>query len=162
MPSSRCWNSSVRDGHESTRFARPTRLLSLEGLCNPVQRRELGQSAPLTLQVPSGRQLRLVYEPDRPPVLAVRLQEIFGWTETPRLGRGRVPVLLHLLGPNSRPVQITADLQSFWTTTYHQVRKDLRRRYPKHSWPEDPLTAEPSGGPGKKPGCAAPRLANQN
>ena len=128
------------------------KIASLEGLCNPVQRRELGHSAPLTLQVPSGRQLRLVYEPDRPPVLAVRLQEIFGWTETPRLGRGRVPVLLHLLGPNSRPVQITADLKSFWTTTYHQVRKDLRRRYPKHSWPEDPLTAQPSRGPGKKPG----------
>ncbi|MGA7497100.1 MAG: ATP-dependent helicase C-terminal domain-containing protein, partial [Isosphaeraceae bacterium] len=83
---------------------------------------------------------------------AVRLQELFGWTETPRLARGRVPVVLHLLGPNSRPVQITADLKSFWTTTYHQVRKDLRRRYPKHAWPEDPLTAKASGGPGKGPG----------
>ena len=121
----------------------------LEGLYNPAQRRELAQCAPLTLQVPSGRQVRLLYELDRPPVLAVRLQELFGWTETPRLARGRVPVVLHLLGPNSRPVQITADLKSFWTTTYHQVRKDLRRRYPKHAWPEDPLTAKASGGPGK-------------
>ena len=124
----------------------------LEGLYNPAQRRELAQCAPLTLQVPSGRQVRLLYELDRPPVLAVRLQELFGWTETPRLARGRVPVVLHLLGPNSRPVQITADLKSFWTTTYHQVRKDLRRRYPKHAWPEDPLTAKASGRPGKGPG----------
>ena len=128
------------------------KLAYLEGLYNSAQRRELAQSAPLSLQVPSGRQVRLHYEPDRPPVLAVRLQELFGWTETPRLARGRVPVVLHLLGPNSRPVQITADLKSFWTTTYHQVRKDLRRRYPKHSWPEDPLTAQAIRGPRQKPG----------
>jgi len=128
---------------------RADKVSCLESLCNPTQLRELAQSAPQTLQVPSGRKVRLDYEPDRPPVLAVRLQELFGWTETPRLARGRVPVVLHLLGPNSRPVQITADLKSFWTTTYHQVRKDLRRRYPKHSWPEDPLTAQPSRGPGK-------------
>ena len=76
-------------------------------------------------------------------MLAVRLQEIFGWTETPRLAGGRVPLLLHLLGPNYRPVQITNDLKSFWATTYFQVRKDLRVRYPKHSWPDDPLTATP-------------------
>jgi ATP-dependent helicase HrpB len=97
------------------------------------------------LLIPSGRHARLVYEPDRPPVLAVRLQELFGWTETPRVARGRVPVLLHLLGPNYRPVQITSDLRSFWATTYHQVRKDLRGRYPKHAWPEDPLQAQPPG-----------------
>ena len=101
-----------------------------KAVSHPAQRRELAQSAPLSLQVPSGRQVRLTYEPDRPPVLAVRLQELFGWTETPRLARGRVPVVLHLLGPNSRPVQITSDLKSFWTTTYHQVRKDLRRAIP--------------------------------
>jgi len=123
----------------------------LESLCNPSQTRELAQSAPQKLQVPSGRSVRLIYEPDRPPVLAVRLQELFGWAETPRLARGRVPVVLHLLGPNSRPVQITADLKSFWTTAYHQVRKDLRRRYPKHSWPEDPFTADPTSGPRRKP-----------
>jgi ATP-dependent RNA helicase HrpB len=76
-------------------------------------------------------------------VLAVRLQELFGWTQTPRIAGGRVPVLIHLLGPNYRPVQITEDLASFWATTYFQVRKDLRTRYPKHSWPEDPLTATP-------------------
>ena len=97
------------------------------------------RSAPLALTVPSGKQVRLTYEPGRPPILAVRLQELFGWTETPRVARGRVAVLLHLLGPNNRPVQITDDLRSFWTTTYHQVRKDLRGRYPKHAWPEDPF-----------------------
>ena len=128
------------------------KVACLESLYSSAQQRELALSAPQSLQVPSGRQVRLIYELERPPVLAVRLQELFGWTETPRLARGRVPVLLHLLGPNSRPVQITADLRSFWTTTYHQVRKDLRRRYPKHAWPEDPLTAQASGGPRMKPG----------
>jgi ATP-dependent helicase HrpB len=122
----------------------------LQGRLSPQQRRELDQSAPPSLQVPSGRQVRLTYESGRPPVLAVRLQELFGWTETPRLARGRVPVLLHLLGPNNRPVQITSDLRSFWSTTYLQVRKDLRARYPKHSWPEDPYTASPMAGPKRK------------
>jgi ATP-dependent helicase HrpB len=122
----------------------------LQARLSPLQRRELDQCAPLALQVPSGRHVRLSYEPDRPPILAVRLQELFGLTETPRLARGRVPVLLHLLGPNYRPVQITSDLRSFWTTTYHQVRKDLRARYPRHSWPEDPFTAMAASGPKRK------------
>ncbi|QEH37875.1 ATP-dependent RNA helicase HrpB [Aquisphaera giovannonii] len=122
----------------------------LDGLLSYPLRRELAEGAPRTLTVPSGRQIALHYEPGAPPVLAVRLQELFGWTETPRLARGRVPVLLHLLGPNHRPVQITADLRSFWATTYHQVRKDLRARYPKHSWPEDPLKAEAIAGPRRR------------
>ena len=107
----------------------------------PAQVRELSQSAPEALTIPSGRHARLSYEPGRPPVLSVRLQELFGMLDTPRLARGRAPLLLELLGPNHRPVQVTSDLRSFWTTTYHQVRKDLRNRYPKHAWPEDPLTA---------------------
>jgi len=123
------------------------KIAFLQGRLTPMLRREFEQGAPSSVEVPSGRQVRLAYEPDRPPVLAVRLQELFGWTETPRLARGRVPVLLHLLGPNHRPVQITSDLRSFWTTTYHQVRKDLRTRYPKHSWPEDPFKAAPIAGP---------------
>jgi ATP-dependent helicase HrpB len=99
--------------------------------------------------VPTGNHIRLDYPQQKtdaaidPPVLAVRLQELFGMTQTPRIAGGRVAVRLHLLGPNYRPVQITDDLQSFWSTTYFQVRKDLRVRYPKHSWPEDPLTAKP-------------------
>jgi len=113
----------------------------LVGMLSPDQARELDQSAPETLTLPSGRRVRPSYEPGRQPVLSAKLQELFGWTETPRLARGRVPILLELLGPNFRPVQVTSDLKSFWTTTYAQVRKDLRGRYPKHPWPEDPLTA---------------------
>ena len=116
----------------------------LQSRLAPALLRELQESAPLSLTVPSGKQIRLTYEPGRTPILAVRLQELFGWTETPRVARGRVAVLLHLLGPNARPVQITDDLRSFWTITYHQVRKDLRGRYPKHAWPEDPFTAQSS------------------
>jgi ATP-dependent RNA helicase HrpB len=113
---------------------------------NAAQSRELLASAPQVVSLPSTRQARLAYEPGRPPILAVRLQELFGWSETPRVARGRVPILLHILGPNNRPVQITNDLKSFWSATYHQVRKDLRRRYPKHSWPEDPFQG---GKPGR-------------
>jgi ATP-dependent helicase HrpB len=105
--------------------------------------RDLDELAPESLRVPSGNRVRLVYETDRPPVLAVRLQELFGWLDTPRVAGGRVAVVLHLLGPNFRPVQVTSDLRSFWANAYFQVRKDLRARYPKHAWPEDPLTARP-------------------
>jgi ATP-dependent helicase HrpB len=111
--------------------------------------RLLDEHAPRAIDVPSGQSIRITYERGgQTPVLAVRLQELFGWTETPRLAGGRVPVLIHLLGPNYRPVQITDDLKSFWSNAYFQVRKDLRVRYPKHSWPEDPLTAraEAKGG----------------
>jgi ATP-dependent helicase HrpB len=103
----------------------------------------LRTDAPESIAVPSGSWIQLEYRVGHAPVLAVRLQEIFGWTDTPRVAAGRVRVLLHLLGPNFRPVQITDDLKSFWSTTYFQVRKDLRVRYPKHSWPENPLTAIP-------------------
>jgi ATP-dependent helicase HrpB len=115
----------------------------LEGRLDRHQARELRESAPESLSIPSGRRVRLVYELGRPPVLAARLQELFGWQETPRVARGRVPVLLQILGPNNRPVQVTDDLHSFWSTTYFQVRKDLRGRYPKHSWPDEPLKAQP-------------------
>ena len=105
--------------------------------------RLLDQHAPESIEVPTGNRIRLTYPLNQPPVLAVRLQELFGWTDTPRIAGGRVPVKLELLGPNYRPVQVTDDLRNFWATTYFQVRKDLRARYPKHSWPEDPLTATP-------------------
>lgn len=100
--------------------------------------------APSHLQVATGNHIRLDYtdaNASRGPVLAVRLQELFGTPETPRIAEGRIPVTLHLLGPNYRPEQITTNLASFWVNTYPQVRKDLRSRYPKHSWPDDPLTA---------------------
>jgi ATP-dependent helicase HrpB len=116
----------------------------LEGRLDRHQARALREGAPESLAIPSGRRVRLVYEAGRAPVLAARLQELFGLTETPRVAGGRVPVLLHILGPNNRPVQVTDDLHSFWTTTYFQVRKDLRGRYPKHSWPDEPLKAQPT------------------
>ena len=100
---------------------------------------ELDRLAPAQLELPTGKRYKLTYEPGSPPVLAVRIQELFGVKETPRLAGGRVPVLLHLLGPNHRPQQVTSDLASFWRNTYAEVRKELRRRYPKHAWPEDPL-----------------------
>nr|WP_216654084.1 ATP-dependent helicase HrpB [Nocardioides sp. zg-DK7169] len=103
----------------------------------------LDELAPERVTVPSGSTVRLDYGADQ-PVLAVRLQEVFGWSDAPRLAGGRVPVLLHLLSPARRPVAVTADLASFWQQAYPQVRGELRGRYPKHSWPEDPLTAEPT------------------
>jgi ATP-dependent helicase HrpB len=108
--------------------------------------------APEAVPVPTGNRIRLTYEPGRPPVLAVRLQELFGLRETPRVAGGQVAVVLHLLGPNYQPVQVTSDLSSFWANTYAQVRKDLRARYPKHSWPDDPLAAKPEARGGRRPG----------
>jgi ATP-dependent helicase HrpB len=96
----------------------------------------LDRFAPERLAVPSGSRIRLAYEPGRPPVLAVRIQQMFGARETPTVAGGRVKVLLHLLAPNGRPQQVTDDLPSFWANTYERVRKDLRARYPKHAWPE--------------------------
>ncbi|UGT53227.1 ATP-dependent helicase HrpB [Nocardia asteroides] len=99
----------------------------------------LDELAPERLEVPSGSRVRLDYTAD-PPVLAVKVQEIFGWTAPPTLADGRSPILLHLLSPAQRPVAVTADLPSFWRTGWPQVRADLRGRYPKHAWPEDPTT----------------------
>jgi len=103
--------------------------------------------APERLRVPSGSEVRLAYDGAEPPVLAVKLQEVFGWTATPSVADGRVPVVLHLLSPARRPVAITSDLASFWKQGYPQVRADLRARYPRHPWPEDPLTAIPTNRP---------------
>ena len=99
---------------------------------------------PSNCRLPSGSRLALQYAPGKLPVLAVRIQELFGLAETPRIGSRRVPVLLALLAPNGRPVQLTRDLRSFWDRTYPDVRKELRARYPKHPWPEDPWTARPT------------------
>lgn len=104
--------------------------------------KEFHQCCPDTIQVPSGSRLKINYSGDRPQ-LEVRLQEVFGWTETPKIFNGNIPLTLVLLGPHYRPVQVTQDLSSFWKNGYPEVRKDLRTRYPKHSWPEDPLTAIP-------------------
>jgi ATP-dependent helicase HrpB len=101
----------------------------------------LDELAPERLAVASGSRVRVSYDGDAAPVVAVKLQEIFGWTQTPALADGRAPGVLHLLSPAGRTVAITGDLTSFWRQGYPQVRADLRARYPKHPWPEDPLTA---------------------
>lgn len=125
-------------------------LGAVEGKLSRRQRQLLDREAPERIEVPSGSRIAVVYEADKPPVLAVRIQETFGWKETPRLAGGRVPLLLHLLAPNYRPQQITDDLSSFWKNTYPTVRKELRARYPKHAWPEDPWSAEPESKPRRR------------
>jgi ATP-dependent helicase HrpB len=104
---------------------------------------ELNKLAPESILVPSGSQIKLEYFPNgEMPVLAVRLQEVFGMLETPKLNNGKNGVVLHLLSPGFKPVQVTSDLKSFWSNAYFEVRKEMKRRYPKHSWPENPLGAE--------------------
>jgi ATP-dependent helicase HrpB len=98
--------------------------------------------APPSIVVPSGRSTPLEYGEDGAVSASVKLQELFGLAETPTVGPRRIPILFHLLAPNGRPVQTTRDLRSFWETTYLEVRKELRGRYPKHPWPEDPWTAQ--------------------
>ncbi|MBI3821813.1 MAG: DEAD/DEAH box helicase [Planctomycetes bacterium] len=122
----------------------------LQSKMMPAQVHAVEREAPERLQVPSGSSLKLQYELGRPPVLAVRIQEMFGLADTPRVAGGRVRVLLHLLAPNQRPQQVTDDLASFWNNTYQQVRKELRIRYPKHAWPEDPWNAQPQRRPKRK------------
>jgi len=116
----------------------------LRGLLSHPQRAALDREAPAQYRLPSGRWTTLTYMDGKPPAVAARIQELFGLTATPRLARGQVPLVIELLAPNQRPVQITDDLESFWRTTYPEVRKQLRGRYPKHAWPEDPLTVTPT------------------
>ncbi len=107
-------------------------------------RQRLLTDAPPRLALPSGRTAALVYDAEGSVRAAVKLQELFGLAETPRIGARRAPVVFELLAPNGRAVQTTQDLRSFWTTTYAEVRKELRARYPRHPWPEDPWTATPT------------------
>jgi ATP-dependent helicase HrpB len=107
------------------------------------KQKKLDQLAPLKLKVPSGSAIQLQYfEDGASPVLAVRLQEVFGLSDTPRVNNNKNPVLLHLLSPGFKPVQVTADLRSFWDNTYFEVKKELKRRYPKHAWPQYPWKEE--------------------
>jgi len=121
-------------------------LESLQAQMSYPELQVVDRLAPQRFKTPAGVGARFVYaqDPSQPPVLAVRIQTLFGLDDTPRVAGGRVAAKLHLLAPNQRPAQVTDDLSSFWRNTYPQVRKDLRARYPKHAWPEDPLTAEPS------------------
>jgi ATP-dependent helicase HrpB len=106
-----------------------------------IVRQQLERLAPRRFTAPSGRSHALDYRSDGIVTLSVKLQELFGLAESPRIGPHHEPLLILLLAPNGRPVQTTRDLRSFWTTTYQEVRKELRGRYPKHPWPEDPWTA---------------------
>jgi ATP-dependent helicase HrpB len=122
----------------------------LQGALSYPQLEAVRREAPERLEVPSGSQVKLQYEPGKPPVLAARIQELFGLEETPRVAAGRIPVLLHLLAPNGRPQQVTHDLRSFWTNTYPEVRKELQGRYPRHAWPTDPWNARPERRPARR------------
>jgi ATP-dependent helicase HrpB len=117
---------------------------ALGAMLDHAQRRALDAQAPDAIVVPSGMARRLEYVADAPPVLAVKLQELFGLAETPRVAGGRVPVTLHLLSPAGRPIQVTQDLEGFWERTYPDVKKELKGRYPKHPWPDDPWSATPT------------------
>ena len=113
----------------------------LHSLIDWRAQQRLDKLVPSHFQVPSGSRIKLSYQPGQPPVLAVRLQEMFGAIETPTVFAGKMPVLGHLLSPASRPIQVTRDLAGFWQNTYHEVKKELKGRYPKHYWPDDPLRA---------------------
>jgi ATP-dependent helicase HrpB len=117
----------------------------------PGQRKRLDRCAPSHVQVPSGSRIPVDYSDPAAPVLSVRLQELFGQAETPTVGEGRVTLTLHLLSPARRPVQVTRDLAGFWRKTYMEVRKDLRGRYPKHAWPDDPLAVTPARSGRRRP-----------
>jgi ATP-dependent helicase HrpB len=107
-------------------------------------RRTLDEQVPTAITVPSGMERRIAYTADAPPVLAVKLQELFGLADTPRIANGRIALTLHLLSPGGKPVQVTQDLRSFWERTYPEVKKELKGRYPKHPWPDDPWSAKPT------------------
>lgn len=114
---------------------------ALHSLLSYNQQQLLEQQAPKSLCVPSGMQREIRYDDPQGPVLAVKLQELFGLAETPRIAQGRIPIILHLLSPGGKPVQVTKDLKNFWDQTYAEVKKELKGRYPRHPWPDDPWNA---------------------
>lgn len=122
----------------------------IKGLLSHEQRQLLQTEAPAAYALPSGREARIDYGGDGGPAVEARIQELFGLLTTPRLARGRAPLVIRIVGPNYRPVQITNDLESFWRVTYPEVRKQLRGRYPKHNWPEDPFSAQPTSKVGRR------------
>ncbi len=132
-------------------FKRINLLGLLQGMLPWPKGSELDQLAPSKIEVPTGSEIRLKYfEDGKAPILAVRLQEMFGMMETPTINQGRTQVLIHLLSPGYKPCAVTQDLKSFWQNAYQDVRKDLRGRYKKHHWPEDPFKAEPMRGTKKQ------------
>jgi ATP-dependent helicase HrpB len=136
------WLAPCLDGmHRLDELDADTLSQALARRFDHEQRRLLDTQAPESLVVPSGQRRQLEYANGEPPVLAVKLQELFGLADTPRIGGGRIPVTLHLLSPAGRPIQVTQDLKGFWERTYPEVRRELKSRYPRHPWPDDPWTA---------------------
>jgi ATP-dependent helicase HrpB len=118
-------------------------MAAVRGMLNRDHLRFVEAMAPTHLTVPSGSRIAVQYGGEE-PVLAVKLQELFGLGETPAVAGGRVPVLLHLLSPAGRPIQVTRDLKGFWNGAYREVKKELKGRYPRHPWPDDPWSAQPT------------------
>lgn len=145
LEAAREWLLPMLDGMRS--FKDLKRLDMREALLYGLdwaRRQELERRAPERLEVPSGSRIAIDYSDPSAPVLAVRLQEVFGMQQTPAIDDGRAPLVVHLLSPAHRPIQVTSDLAGFWTSSYADVRKDMRGQYPKHQWPEDPLSATPT------------------
>jgi len=139
------WLSPFLDGIARRAHLAPLDMQAiLKSFFSYPQLRDLDRLAPVTLTVPTGSQIRLEYSAGTPPILAVRLQEMFGQTDTPTVAGGRVNVLIHLLSPARRLLAVTQDLRSFWINAYPEVRKEMRGRYPKHPWPENPMDATPT------------------
>ena len=126
-----------RKSFAELKAAGPSMIATLEHRANPHL---LNTIAPTRVRLPSGRQTQIHYETGKPPWVASRMQDFFGMRETPRVANGKVPLVVHLLAPNQRPVQTTTDLAGFWERLYPQVRRELSRRYPRHAWPENPLS----------------------
>jgi ATP-dependent helicase HrpB len=138
-------------GRRSLEELRKTQWIEfLKSKLSHKQRTALDKEAPERIPVPSGSKIKIDYTPGKAPVLAARIQELFGLAESPRVAAGRTKVLMHLLAPSGRPQQVTDDLKSFWNGAYAQVRKDLRARYPRHAWPEDPWNAPAERRPRRK------------
>jgi ATP-dependent helicase HrpB len=141
----RWWIHPLSRARGRADLARIDAATVLRALLDHRHAARLDELAPERMEVPSGSRIAVDYSGEQ-PVLAVRVQEVFGWTATPSVAGGRLPVVLHLLSPAGRPAAVTADLTSFWATGYPQVRSELRGRYPKHPWPDDPLQAVPVRG----------------
>jgi ATP-dependent helicase HrpB len=140
----------LNDFKRRSQLSRLPMIDILRSLFSSRQRQELERLAPSHLRLPSGSRIAIEYSSGGQPVLAVRLQELFGQIETPRIFGGKVGIVLHLLSPASRPLAVTQDLHSFWKNVYPEIRTQMRRRYPKHFWPDDPLTAKPTNKTAKR------------
>lgn len=139
------WLAPCLDGvSRKEQFSRIDLRVALSSLLNYEQQRALSRYAPTHLEVPTGSNIRLEYREQEAPLLSVKLQEMFGCSSTPTVNEGRQPVVMQLLSPAQRPIAVTQDLAGFWAGSYADVRKDLRGRYPRHPWPEDPLAANPT------------------